>query len=520
MSRKFLFALVGIAVGVTAGFSFNSLRAQETTATPTAATAAEEQLPARQLEAVAGEDQNVPVGSKIIFDGSKSINSQTGELKYTWDFGDGTTVEGVNELHIYNEPGTYVVKLTASNGESSNTDEMIVSVYENLVLLIADSSPKEEDLQELQRSAAREGILILLVQDTSGQPDYIAVETIAKALAEQRTNIQKSNLLIDWTSGSVGLNALTKFIQSADNISELDLSHKAIVSITNKAGVTSRIAQQTYDLVKPEFIVLTDETALKNLVPAKTPAELLENLRRSPVEYKIIGIHSERSIKELGWTNFMSYAINYMVNNGVPINTIFLILMIPIIATIIAFSRQVVGIKAFGLYIPTILTLAFLVTGIKYGLVIFIAILVVATLVRIVLKFLRILYLPRMAIVLTATALAIFVMFAFGAYTNRTGFIAISIFPILIIAILAEEFVKVQIEKGFVTAIQLAVETLIIATLCYFLVSWEAIRTFFLSYPETILLTLPLNYLLGKWTGLRLTEYFRFRKLIKHDKSA
>jgi hypothetical protein len=124
-----------------------------------------------------------------------------------------------------------------------------------------------------------------------------------------------------------------------------------------------------------------------------------------------------------------------------------------------------------------------------------------------------------MAIVLTATALAIFVMFAFGAYSNRTGFIAISIFPILIIAILAEEFVKVQIEKGFTTAIQLAIETLIIATIGYYLVSWEAVRTFFLSYPEAVLFTIPVNYILGKWTGLRLTEYFRFRQLTKHGQS-
>ena len=520
MLRKIILISASLAWLAVGSLAAPTALAQEAEAAATTPTSPEETLPVRQLEAVAGEDQNVPVGSKVIFDGSKSINSKDGELKYSWDFGDGTEVDGVNELHVYNDPGIYVVKLTVTNGEQSDTDELIVSVYENLVLLMADSSTKEESLQELERSAAREGVLIIRVQDSSGQPDYIAVETLAKALAEQRTNIQKSNLLIDWTSGSVGLNALTKFIQPAENVKELDLAHKAIVSVTTKAGVTSRIAQQTYDLVKPEFIVLTDESALKNLISAKTPTELLENLRRSPVEYKIIGIHSERSIKELGWTNFMSYSINYMVNNGVPINTIFLILMIPIIATIIAFSRQVIGIKAFGLYIPTILTLAFLVTGIKYGLVIFIAILVVATLVRIVLKYLRILYLPRMAMVLTATALAMFIMFAFGAYSNRTGFIAISIFPILIIAILAEEFVKVQIEKGFVTAIQLAVETLIIATICYFLVSWEAVRTFFLSYPETILFTIPLNYLLGKWTGLRLTEYFRFKQLLKHDKSA
>ncbi len=520
MSKKNIFTAFFLILITLVFLGVAPLRAQETENPPMLTSAADETLPQHQPEAVAGEDQNVPVGSKVIFDGSKSINPKEGKLKYTWDFGDGTEVEGVNELHVYDDPGIYVVKLTVDNGERSDSDELIVSVYENLVLLMADSSTKEESLQELERNAAREGVLIIRVQDTSGQPDYIAVETLAKDLAEERTNLQKSNLLIDWTNGSVGLNALTKFIQPAENIKELDLTHKAIVSVTTKAGVTSRVAQQTYDLAKPDFIVLTDETALKNLVSAKTPTELLENLRRSPVEYKIIGIHSERSIKELGWLNFMSYTINYMVNNGVPINTIFLILMIPIIATIIAFSRQVIGIKAFGLYIPTILTLAFLVTGIKYGLVIFITMLVVATLVRIGLKYLRILYLPRMAMVLTATALAMFIMFAFSAHTNRTGFIAISIFPILIIAILAEEFVKVQIEKGFVTATQLAVETLIIATLCYFLVSWEAVRTFFLSYPETILFTIPLNYLLGKWTGLRLTEYFRFYQLLKHDKAS
>lgn len=473
-----------------------------------------------ELEAVAGEDQNVPVGTKVTFDASKSVSSGEGEVKYSWDFGDGKKVEGINEIHTYKEPGTYVVKLTVESNGEKDTDEQVVSVYENLVLLIADKTPPEEELEELEKDAAREGVLVIRLQDTSGQPDYIAVEEIAKSLAEQRTNIQKANQIIDWTSGAVGLNALTKFVQKGENLEELDIAHKVVVSVTSKAGVTSRIAQQTFDIVQPEFILLTDESALGRIISQKKAEDVLASMRLAKTDYKIIGVHSERIVKNLGWTNFLSYTINYLVNKGVPINTIFLILMIPIIATIISFTRQVVGIKAFGLYIPTILTLAFLVTGIKYGLVIFVAILVVATLIRLVLKFLRILYLPRMAIVLTATAFAIFVMFAIGAYTQRTGFIAISIFPILIIAILAEEFVKVQIEKGLWTAVQLAIETLVISTLCYFLVSWQALRTFFLSYPEVVFFTLPINFFLGKWTGLRLAERFRFSKLIKDGKSS
>lgn len=479
-----------------------------------------EPVPDRRLVAVAGEDQNIPVGSKVIFDGSKSVNSKNEELSYTWDFGDGTSVAGINEVHIYDQPGTYIVTLTVDNSEEQDTDEIIVSVYENLVVLIADNTPEEEEIEQLEQDAARAGVLIIRIQDTTGQPDYIAIEEISKALGEQRSNIQKAGQIIDWTGGSVGLNALTKFVQKSENLEELDLAHKVIISVTTKPSVVSRTAQQTFDLVQSEFIVLTDSSVLPNIITTGDSEELLSSLRRAQADYRIIGVHSERSVKELGWTNFLSYTINYMVNKGVPINTIFLILIIPIIATIIAVFRQVIGIKAFGLYIPTILTLSFLVTGIKYGLAIFIAILVVATLVRLLLKFLRILYLPRMAIVLTATAFAILVMFWMGAYTNRTGFIVISIFPILIIAILAEDFVKVQIEKGLVTATQLAAETLIISVICYFFVSWEAVRSFFLSYPETILFTIPINYLLGKWTGLRLSEYFRFRELRKHGKSS
>ncbi|MFC1721872.1 7TM domain-containing protein [Patescibacteria group bacterium] len=515
------FLLAIISVIACFSFSFNVQAAQvEVSGDVLTEEEVVEGIPERRLEAIAGESQNVPVGSKVIFDGSKSVNSREGELKYTWDFGDGTTVEGINEVHVFEEPGTYIVKLTVANDVEQDMDEIIISVYENLVVLVADNTPTEEELGELEQSAAREGVLVIRIQDTSGQPDYIAVEEIAKALAEQRTNIQKADQIIDWTSGAVGLNALTKFVQRGEDLEELDMGHKIIVSITTKPGVVSRIAQQTFDVVQPELILLTEPAALPRIINDQDADEVLEDMRLSPVEYKIIGVHSERSVKDLGWSNFMSYTINYMVNKGVPINTIFLILIIPVIATIIAIFRQVIGIKAFGLYIPTILTLAFLVTGIKYGLVIFVSILIVATLIRYLLKFLRILYLPRMAIVLTATAIAIFVMFALGAYTQRTGFIVISIFPILIIAILAEEFVKVQIEKGLWTAVQLAIETLVISTLCYFLVSWEALRTFFLSYPETILLTIPINYLLGKWTGLRLSELIRFRELRKHGKSS
>ena len=52
--------------------------------------------------------------------------------------------------------------------------------------------------------------------------------------------------------------------------------------------------------------------------------------------------------------------VSYFVSQGIPLETVVLLLMLPIIVTLIAFFRQVIGIKAFGIYTPAIVTFAFL----------------------------------------------------------------------------------------------------------------------------------------------------------------
>lgn len=212
----------------------------------------------------------------------------------------------------------------------------------------------------------------------------------------------------------------------------------------------------------------------------------------------------------------LSPIINFFLNQGVPFETVVLILMLPIIASFIAFLRQVVGIKAFGIYTPLIITFAFLATnGLKYGIVIFAAVIILGMLMRVVLKPFRLLYLPRVAIMLSIVAIAILLMLTVGGSLQRTGLAAVSIFPILIMITLVEKFVAVQIEKGDKTAIILTLETLFISVCGYFIASSKFLIEALAAYPWIILFTIPVNIFLGKWTGLRLNEYFRFRDIIK-----
>lgn len=211
----------------------------------------------------------------------------------------------------------------------------------------------------------------------------------------------------------------------------------------------------------------------------------------------------------------MSSLIQYMLNQGIPQETVVLLLMLPLVVTIIAFARQVIGIKGFGIYTPLIIAFAFLATGLKYGLIFFLTILLVGTLIRLAAKRFRLLYLPRMALVLTAVALAILALFLEGAYSGRTGLTATSIFAVLIMITLVEKFIAVQIERGARGAIILTSETLILSLVCYWIASWPWLQNLVLQFPVWFILgSIVTNISLGKWTGLRLSEYWRFREVI------
>ncbi|MDO8529076.1 MAG: 7TM domain-containing protein [bacterium] len=213
--------------------------------------------------------------------------------------------------------------------------------------------------------------------------------------------------------------------------------------------------------------------------------------------------------------NNISPIVNYFANQGVPLETVKLLLMFPIIATMIAFLRQVIGIKAFGIYTPSIIIFAFFATGIKYGAALFASVILVGMVVRFLLKRFKILYLPRVAITLSIVALAMLFFLTFGGSLQRTGLASVSIFPLLIMITLVEKFIAAQIEKGNRTAFLLALETLVISIFGYYLLKWQFLVRTVMAFPWAILLIIPINIMLGKWTGLRISEYFRFREVFK-----
>ena len=58
--------------------------------------------------------------------------------------------------------------------------------------------------------------------------------------------------------------------------------------------------------------------------------------------------------------------------------------------------------------------------------------------------------------------------------------------------------------------------TILIPLFCYGIFQISYVKVFVLSYPEIILLLIPLNFMIGRFSWLRITEYFRFSEVIKN----
>jgi hypothetical protein len=87
---------------------------------------------------------------------------------------------------------------------------------------------------------------------------------------------------------------------------------------------------------------------------------------------------------------------------------------------------------------------------------------------------------------------------------------------VLILILSAEEFIDVQIKKSLREAGQLTTETFVIALVGYFIFSLQFLQRLAMRYPGWVIITpLVINILVGRFTGLRMLEYRRFRRLLK-----
>ena len=69
-------------------------------------------------------DHDAVAPATVTFTNTSIVPERAGEVTYYWSFGDGASSEAVNPVHLYLEPGAFVVNLVAVTTASAEIKQV------------------------------------------------------------------------------------------------------------------------------------------------------------------------------------------------------------------------------------------------------------------------------------------------------------------------------------------------------------------------------------------------------------
>jgi len=268
-------------------------------------------------------------------------------------------------------------------------------------------------------------------------------------------------------------------------------------------GIKSVEAKTITPAVSPTM----EATPTAMIIPTVAPVVNITEAKSMEIEYKV---------EKWNGFNILRVAIGWAVNKGVSTNTLVLLLLLPLVATIVSFLHYVVGLSGYGIFMPTMIAVAFLATGVFGGLLLFALILIVSLLSNLLLRKLKLHFWPARAIGLLLISIGTFLLMVLSSFVRWIDISQISIFPILFMILLAEEFTRTQLAKSEKEAKRLMIGTIVLAVVGAVTMNFTWIQNVALNYPDLlVVLVLVINLLVGNYTGIRWMEISRFKKGIR-----
>jgi hypothetical protein len=454
---------------------------------------------------------SVELGKNIIFRADVSSLPEEGQIRsFLWEFGNGQFNSQEEVAHIFNSSGRYNVRLKvtwlppgATNTEVAEITKEIF-VFERALFLLTETTQRNNDrIQSLQQRAEDQGVYLHSVQlEPNGRFRADDLKKIEQSLPE----IQSSQAIIVW-SDSV---ELFSFLNSFSNRVQLQDKDFVVISEGN-IGLLKNILLGTFQVLSPKRIILTRREALDEFFTTKD-GDVLEVIRNRGYDFDVL---DQAAVDDFNFFSLPSYGMSYLQERGVEDSVLLMILFLPVVVTLVTFLRLVIGLSTLGGRLPIIFTYTFLVLGWWLGFVSILILAFISTVFRIFFFKSHLLYTAKVGILTSTLGLVLLFLLAGILHFNGGHFDFPSALILVLLASMIDRVGGVEGESGYWPLVRVFVETLLISSLGFLLISWEWMQILLLSHPELILLFIIANIVMGRFTGLRLMEYFRFREVLK-----
>jgi hypothetical protein len=208
--------------------------------------------------------------------------------------------------------------------------------------------------------------------------------------------------------------------------------------------------------------------------------------------------------------------------NGIPVDLVYFLLIVPFIVMVGTFARHVLGLKIFTMFVFVSMTMiigllirenSWLSMSVGIGLLVFIYFF--SYFVKKLTNTFSLHYYARISLVVSMISI---LLLSIVALAGRNQMIVESIqldkvfsYAIILGVLLSEFYSSNQTQKGFRASRVMFLWSICFAFIIGSLISWNRFEGFMLKYPFIVIIFMLLTYLFGNYKGLRFSEIRRFK---------
>ncbi len=195
------------------------------------------------------------------------------------------------------------------------------------------------------------------------------------------------------------------------------------------------------------------------------------------------------------------------------------LITIPVGIVLLVFLRQFIGVSTLGTFMPVLIGISFRETALLNGIILFTVLVGLGLTMRIYLERLQLLLVPRLAVVLVFIVVCMVGITLLMNESNRSIGLSVSLFPMVILTMTIERMSIVWEEYSGTEAMKQGAGSLVVASICYLVMTNNLVEHFMFTFPETLFILMAICLLMGRYTGMRLSEIWRFRHMVQQNPS-
>ncbi len=182
-----------------------------------------------------------------------------------------------------------------------------------------------------------------------------------------------------------------------------------------------------------------------------------------------------------------------------------ILLLMPLGILITEILRQIVGVRTYGTFTPTLLALAVVHVDLKLAMIIFLIVTIIGISIRSLLPLLHLKRTPLLSVVFTLVVLSMAFIISFLHYLDPEIDSVVVLLPVVILTMLIDRIYAVMDQRKFHTAMLRLFWTITAALFSLFVLLQSDLGQVLVSYPELHALTLAIIILIGTGSTLNLT---------------